>query len=105
MVNEQLLDKRFLHYLVEYITDELSNTIIPEYMHEGILNFVGKGHRGGSFLDAVLRGDKERALLSADPNNKPIVDVYIKFFKEVCPQYMCGSDAAVEQWLKCFIND
>jgi hypothetical protein len=73
---------------------------IPEYMYEGILNYVCDGIKPGDFLTAVLTNDLKVACAHADDTNIRILFVYVAFFYNHIPAPIWSSAHNVWEHIK-----
>jgi hypothetical protein len=85
--------------MIEIDEKEWIGTGIPRYMREGLLRYLDQGVPVGTFLEAVLSNDLERAVLHADENNLPVLRGYIRFLRNNAPPLSYGSKAAYDQWV------
>lgn len=74
----------------------LSN--IPEHMHRGIIDYVEKGYRPGSFFYAVLCNNLVEAAMQADDVNKHYLFQYASFMYNELPHNCWGSREKVQKW-------
>jgi hypothetical protein len=73
---------------------------IPEYMHQGLLDYVRHGLAPGHFLWAVLSNDLMEAFGRADPNNRDAMQSYVMFLYNIMPGGSHGSDEKVMRWVR-----
>jgi hypothetical protein len=71
---------------------------IPAHCQPGLARFVILGIKPGSFLCAVLAGEKELAERKADDINAPALKHYESFLFNGCPSDAVGSPKAVRAW-------
>lgn len=82
-------------------TKASSDTIlaeIPEYMRGGICRYILLGIKPGSFLTAVIAGERFIAERRADDFNAKIIDTYFDFFRSECPAGSHGTPRKVQDW-------
>jgi hypothetical protein len=74
-------------------------TKIPEHMREGVVNYVHRGIRPGSFLEAVLCNDLVRAASNADELNACCLYEWAEVLVQELPISCWGSPEKVQAWL------
>ena len=74
---------------------------IPDYMHEGILDYVENHIEPGDFLRAVFenRGFVD-VVMRADDFNKNLIYRYAQLCYSYIPGGCWGSKEAVDNWIK-----
>ncbi len=75
---------------------------IPNYMHDGLINYFEKRQPVGDFLTAVLENDLMAAFILADDDNKESMGAYVMWLYNWPPGRNVntwGSKAAVKAWL------
>ena len=74
---------------------------IPDYMHEGILDYVENHIEPGDFLRAVFenRGFVD-VVMRADDFNKNLIYQYAQLCYSYIPSGCWGSKEAVDNWIK-----
>ena len=70
---------------------------IPDYMREGLRQWVMFGRTPGDFLTAVLQNDLKMACMRADPVNLTKLRTYIWFLHNEVP-HCSGSSTAFDDW-------
>lgn len=73
---------------------------LPEYMVEGMINYLFHRIPPGSFMCAVLTNDLSGAVQQADDLNIHCIPNYIKFLYNEVPGNCWGGVEKVESWLK-----
>ena len=77
----------------------LDDSVIPAYMHRGIINYVIYGHMPGGFLTAVFEGRWLFAFNSADSANEHAFIEYFRLMPHL-PTGCYGSPGTVLAWAK-----
>lgn len=72
---------------------------IPGYMHEGVILYVEKGIKPGSFLTAIFANDFMEACRRADDMNAACLFQYGRLLYSA-PLGCHGSPEAVSDWIK-----
>ena len=75
---------------------------IPDYMVDGIYNYVEHGIAPGDFLLAVLRNDLFGAVGSADRVNAKRLKEWAIFLNWCVPSKCWGSTESITNWIKSF---
>ena len=73
---------------------------MPEYMREGIINYILHGLPPGGFLEAIICGDFFEAVRRADDNNIANLPAYATYFFNNAPMACFGSPMKMEAWIK-----
>lgn len=73
---------------------------IPDYMQEGLIEYVLHGNRVGNFLTAVLTNDLKEACARADETNLQLLPNYVKFLYNHTPLGCWGAEDRVESWME-----
>lgn len=73
---------------------------IPEYMHEGIQEYVDHGRPTGSFLRAIFCNNLVDAAATADINNKTCLFAYASLLYNEIPRAAWGDEKSVDRWIK-----
>lgn len=73
---------------------------IPDYMHEGLTNYIERGIRPGDFLFSVVTNDLRNAARHADDVNKHLLFDYVSFFYSFAPTGCWGNFDRVMNWIK-----
>lgn len=71
---------------------------LPDYMWEGVRNYISKGIRPGSFLHAVIANDLRGAVLHADDNNIQLLPSWIRFVSTEFPHSAWGDTTLMRMW-------
>ena len=74
-------------------------SMIPQYMHEGIIKYIVNGRPPGDFLGSVLEGDLHKAARKADRINQELLFEYCRWLHNYAPSGCCGSKELVEKWI------
>lgn len=72
---------------------------IPDYMVEGLENYVEHHIAPGSFLYAVITNDLRGAVERADDTNIRLIHKYVGWFYNHAPHGCWGSPEAFENWI------
>lgn len=72
---------------------------IPEHMRAAMLSYVQIGHLTGDFLHAVVSNDLGGAVGRADPQNLPLIPLYVRWFYNRAPAVCHGSIDIVNAWI------
>lgn len=72
--------------------------LIPEHMHEGLMNYLEHGIEPGSFLDAVLRNKLVEAFACADHINLAAMFGWATLMHRFVPITARGEH--VDQWME-----
>lgn len=73
--------------------------LIPKHMHGGVARYMEAGIRPGDFLLLLLRGEIERAEMSADGVNSFAMPEWRTFLADHLPLKAHGTPLAVEAWM------
>lgn len=73
-------------------------THIPQRMQNALLRYVLLGAQVGQFLRAVLINDLFGAFAYADDENKPIIELYVRWLYNVAPGGCFGSTDKFYLW-------
>jgi hypothetical protein len=87
-----------MEFTEENLKVNLEKYLIPENMHNGILNYIIDGTIPGSFLQAVLNNDLKGAIVNADDTNITRLIAYVNFFYNAAPGNCWGSKELVINW-------
>lgn len=77
----------------------LTESGIPEYMHESVLLYLLHRLQPGHFLTAVLENNLEEACGRADDTNRHALYAYVYFLYNFAPTTAWGSPEKVSAWL------
>lgn len=83
---------------VKNVDKLLFDLSIPVYMHEGIHNYLIRGIRPGSFLEAVFKNDFVGAVARADSENKLRLRQYVEMLHHL-PFECWGNTERYTAWL------
>lgn len=72
---------------------------IPDYMHDGVVNYVIHGQVSGDFLMAVFRNDLADAAVRADQTNSQLFRQYAWLTHNAVPAAATGSQEKVAKWI------
>lgn len=91
-------------------TREISNfrfhgRFIPEYMQEGITEYINHHVPTGGFLKAILENNLIRACDTADETNLWIIPVYVSYLYSCAPSACWGSPEKVAAWVTAGLYD
>lgn len=73
---------------------------IPDYMRDGLVDYVKHHRKPGDFLSSVICNDLYGAVGMADSTNLPLIRLYVMWFKNVAPYNCYGSPEKMKEWLK-----
>ena len=73
---------------------------IPDYMVEGVLNYVMLGIPPGDFLTGVITNNLKQAVFYADGQNRPAIPSYVYWFYNEAPGRCWGSVGEMEEWME-----
>ena len=85
-------------YTREKLVTRLTSCDIPEYMHEGLMQWILNGRPVGNFLTAVLENNLREACNRADEANKTRLYNYILFLNNYAPMGCWGDADRTEVW-------
>jgi len=80
----------------------LNTSGIPDYMHQGIIDYYNEGIELGDFLSAVINNDLKGAFRYADSTNIAHVIDYLRWFYWYAPSQTWGYPGAVATYLEEF---
>ena len=92
VINRQLTDA--------YWTKCAKDAGIPEHMIHGVVDYVLRGHIGGSFLTTIFEGNFIYAWSLADMKNQDALSKYAKFLCVYAPSVCYGSKQHVQDWVR-----
>jgi hypothetical protein len=72
--------------------------MLPEYMREGMQQWIERGFATGHFLCAVLRNDLRGAIERADEENVRRLKDYVVYLYNYAPTGCWGSPARFDDW-------
>ena len=72
---------------------------IPQYMANGVYNYLNLGLPPGHFLSAVICNDLREAVERADSSNELRLAAWVKFFYNYCPSNSWGSKEIMIKWM------
>lgn len=72
---------------------------IPDYMVDGISNYIEHRIPPGSFLAAVICNDLREAVNCADSINVQVIPAYVAYFYNHAPRACWGSPHAYQAWI------
>ncbi|MFI5222848.1 MAG: hypothetical protein ACHQX3_01175 [Nitrospirales bacterium] len=84
----------------QHLLDTLRGTRIPNYMWDGLVEYITEGRPTGSFLYAVLSNDLRGACNQADGANQHILYDYVFFLYNNAPAACWGSVPRVTKWME-----
>lgn len=73
--------------------------LIPKHMHGGVVRYMESGIRPGDFLFLMLRGELDRAKLSADPANLACWREWGTFLSDHLPLTCHNTPLKVDAWM------
>lgn len=86
-------------YVLERAKSNLNTSLIPEYMHGGILRWLTNAIEPGSFLEAIFKNDLKGAVRAADHNNIVLLRNYVDYITGYLPMGCQGSTETYQEWL------
>lgn len=84
----------------QFATVMVEDYDLPDYMVDGMWNYVVNHIPAGSFLMYLLQNDFINATMKADSNNLKCLGNYGSFFFNVLPADCFGSREKVQKWLE-----
>lgn len=84
----------------ESIAETMGKYGLPDYMVDGLYNYLVYGIKPGSFLYAVLTNDLRETFRCADSNNIQVIRNWVTFIYWELPLDTYGSPEMVEAWSK-----
>jgi len=75
-------------------------TFIPDYMGEGITDYIDNGRPLGGFLHKVFCNDFVGAVAKADDTNEQNLPAYAAYLRNEAPSRCWGSEEEVRAWIK-----
>lgn len=82
----------------EALCDKARLAGIPDYMQEGLVEYILHGRPVGNFLTAVLSNDLKEACARADITNQYALPKYVMFLYNYAPVGCWGDYEKVESW-------
>jgi len=73
---------------------------LPDYMRDGIRNYLEHGLRPGDFLLAVLSNDLMEAFVQVDDVNRAAMHDWVRFLYNHAPRNSWGSPDLVDDWVR-----
>lgn len=86
--------------LAVFWAERLGKSMVPSYLHDGLINYFARRIRPGSFLTAVLENNLRVALGKADPLSRAAFADILEFLVTTAPYDSWGSEDAVTAWVK-----
>jgi len=74
--------------------------LVPNHMHDAVINYIEKGWEPGSFLQAVIENDLSGAASRADLANQKCLFEWAQYFYGYAPRTAWGSPQAYDRWVK-----
>jgi len=71
---------------------------IPDYMEDGIENYINYGLEPGGFLTAIICNDLKSAVMRADGQNIGNIPAYVAYFYNHAPIDCWGSYDLMVKW-------
>jgi hypothetical protein len=84
----------------EHLIEHAYRLGIPDYMHDGLVEFILNGRPVGNFLTAVLSNNLKEACGRADETNLQILPNYVKFLYNHAPIGCWGDEERMESWME-----
>ena len=82
------------------IYDSMMNRDLPEYMIDGVQNYVCNGIPGGSFLTSVFENDLMGAYANGDNLNTALLRDWTMLIYNDLPTGCHGSKEKVNDWIE-----
>ncbi len=82
----------------EILEIQLEQCGIPDYMWDGVINYILYGIEPGSFLSSVIVNNLREAVANADDNNIKLLPNYINFFYNYAPSGCWGDRESMKHW-------
>jgi len=73
---------------------------IPDYMVDGIVNYIMIGQRPGSFLQAIFENDLMMSAFRADGTNVNLLLGYCRLLYNDLPSNCWGNREVVMRWIE-----
>lgn len=80
------------------LTDSLLECHIPDYMWDGIADYILRGTPPGSFLRAVITNNLKEAAFQADDTNRNLLYNYATLFYWHAPSNCWGTTENYNEW-------
>jgi hypothetical protein len=80
--------------------NKLNEMNIPDYMHDGLINYIKHHVKPGHFLSAILQNNLRETFFRADYINVNLVKNYVKFLYNYAPSSCWGNQERFENWLE-----
>ena len=77
----------------------MNESDLPEYMVQGMENYVNSGVRPGGFLSVLLSNDLIETFSRADSENKKVIEQWVVFAYNYLPSDCWGSSKKVDDWI------
>ena len=87
-------------YAQKLIDEGFERYNLPEYMKQGVENYVFCGVEGGSFLNAILTNNLIETFSYADQNNLTSINQWVRFLYNCVPSPCWGSVEKVNRWMQ-----
>jgi hypothetical protein len=81
------------------LRESLQRYNLPDYMHDGLVNYIVHHVSAGSFMMALLSNDLKGAFSRADLVNSMRMRDWVMFLYNEAPLECWGSEDRVTQWL------
>lgn len=81
----------------DYIRKTATETGIPSYMVDELVEYIINKVMPGRFLAAVLANNLKESIMAADETNKFLLFKYVDFLYNYAPHYAWGSPKKVNQ--------
>jgi len=84
----------------EHLIERATSLGIPDYMHDGLVEFILHGRPVGNFLTAVLSNNLKEACGRADDTNLQLLPNYVRFLYNHAPVGCWGTEERMESWME-----
>jgi len=92
------MDEKKLDNYLETVYARADWDMIPDYMIDGVKNWIENGWEPGSFLKAILERRIWDAVWNADHYNEQNIAKWVKFCEWYLPPNCQGSEENVRDW-------
>jgi hypothetical protein len=84
----------------KHLHDRLAACNVPEYLHEGLIEYLAVRRPVGHFLTAILSNDLTEACSRADSFCRGHIADVVMFLVNYAPANAWGSESHVAAWLE-----
>lgn len=83
---------------IAYLFEKMNEYEIPDYMQNGLVEYIMLGRPTGHFLAAVLENKLKEAVNRADDLNQARLVNYVKFLHNHAPNGCYGYEGVMSYW-------